>query len=88
MRDLEHPEGRDAGGKAGEPHQREADDDRIRGADGGGERQRRDVSDCRVAKEAGEVRHDRRLLARRHRKDPRRPRADRDEADVPEGQDP
>ena len=46
--------------------------------------ERRDVADRRVAEEVEEVRHERGLLLLRHREHAGRPRADRDEADVPE----
>jgi len=39
VRDLEDAERRDPRSQAGETHQRQADDERVRGTDGGGERE-------------------------------------------------
>ena len=87
MRDLEHGERRYTGREPREPHQREPDDEREDTACDGGEEQRRHVSHRAVAEEAGEARHDRRLLGNRHREHTGQPRSNRDEADVPERQD-
>ena len=84
VRDLEDAERGDSRRETRQAHQRQADDQRVCRADPGRDRERGRVADGRVAKEAGEVGHDRRLLRYRHREDARRPRADRDEADVPE----
>src|SRR5581483_11472776 len=87
VHDLEHRERRDPGSEAGETHQREAHHDRERGTCRRGECEGRHVAHGRVAEEAGEVRHDRGLLARRHREHARRPCSDGEEADVPERED-
>jgi len=87
MRDLEHPERRDAGGKAGQPHQRQPYEKRVDPSHPGGDQERWYVADRVVAQEREQVGHDRRLLGDRDGEHACRPRADGDEADVAERDD-
>ena len=78
-------ERRDAGGEPGEPHQRDADDERCDPADDRGEHERRHVADVAVrggsAARFGMIAG---FSLGRHRQHAGRPRAERDEADVAE----
>src|SRR2546430_7381750 len=86
VRDLGHGEGGKPGGRAGAPNHRQPDRERESTADGGRERQRRDIADVRGDEEVGETRHGDRLRGSRHGEHARGPRADGDEADLPERQ--
>ena len=82
--DLQHGEGRDAGGEARQPHQRQAQQEREHAAERGGQEQRRDVADRVVAQQREQAGQHGRLRLERDRHLAGRERADGDEADVPE----
>src|SRR4029079_17678510 len=87
VRDPEHREGRDPGGEAREPHQRQSNRECEDAADGRGERKRDVVADGRRSEEVGEAGHREPLLLTRYGYNPRGPRPKSDEADRPERED-